>query len=201
MRILDQLGKQYGVFNDYTDGIERFASYDIAIKQDPSFAFAEADLLTPAGKFWNGMINLWEPRFYLSDGSWVFNRNFGWIFDTFPDGIHPITFVFESDRFWREYPMTWDILPDGMMETHYTTRFQSERQRFWIPLAEEPITEDPVTGDPIVPAIRRFYVLEYENQAPDARIQPRINIEQEVDIPVFDFLQNCTPDWMCTTTP
>lgn len=44
-------------------------------------------------------------------------------------------------------------------------------------------------------------MLEYENQAPDQRIQPRINIEQESDIPEYDIYVFCDPDLICTETP
>jgi hypothetical protein len=201
-RILDQEGKQYGVFHDFTNGTDRFATYDITIKQDPSYAFTEADLISPVGKFWNGMINLWIPDANFSDGSWRFDWNFGWIFDQQPDGIHPFTLLDDVDplRWWFDVAMTWEILPDGMLHTSYAA-FSWARQRFWIPLSEEPISQDPVTGEPIVPATRRFYVLEYETQPPVRRFQPRINIEQEVDIPDYDLHWYCALDGSCAITP
>ena len=207
-RILDQEGKQYGVFHDFTNGTERFASYDIAIKQDQSFVFTEAYLLSPPGpdKFWNSVINNWVPGWLFDDGSAPFWTHFGWDFDALPIGAHPWPYIDEEsgERVWLEYAMTWEVLPDGMLQTNSvldTWGGGVERQRFWTPLAADPITEDPMTGEPIVPPMRRFYVLEYENQAPDRRIQPRINIQQEEDIPEYDIYMSCDPDLICTETP
>lgn len=203
-RILDQKGKQYGVFSDFTNGTDRFANYEIVIKQDPSFAFTESYLLSPTGKFWNSVINHWVPGFDFVDGSWRFESRWGWDFDPLPNGTHPQAYEDEGVRYWTEVTMTWEILPDGMLRRNYVAAsWVPERQRFWTPLAEDPIIEDPMTGEPMVPAMRRFYVLEYENQDPDRRIQPRINIQQEQDIPEYDIYELCTPVpvWNCTTTP
>ncbi len=203
-RILDQEGKQYGVFSDYTNGTDRFAHYDIAVKQDPSFTLTQAELLTPAGSFWNSVINHWVPYYQQDDGSWLYGSHWGWIFESMPNGTHPVAQWREGFRYWTETSMTWGILPDGMLQRNYVVvPWIPERQRFWTPLAEDSITIDPITGDPIVPATKRFYVLEYENQGPDRRIQPRINIQQLTDIPEYDIYEFCTPtpEWSCTTTP
>ncbi len=211
-RILDQEGKQYGVFHDFTNGTDRFAYYDISVKQDPSFTFTEMYLYSPVdGRYWNGMVNHWIPDYYLPDGSWWFSFHyFGWDFGPLPIGAHPWPYIDEEsgDRVWREFAMTWEILSDGMLQINHVSRVWGgggvEKQRFWTPLAEDPITEDPVTGEPIVPAMRRFYVLEYEDQASDRNFQPRINIYQEVDIPEInksefcEFVTDPEPDWICT---
>lgn len=219
-RILDQEGKQYGVFHDFTNGTDRFANYEIAFKQDPTFTFTETDLPSPPGKFWNSAINHWIPDWNFVDGNWTFTSHWGWDFklldppvplDPLLNGTNLSPYWFDGQRYWSAFPMTWEIHPGGMLQITYLVPIWGgggafERQRFWTPLAEDPITEDPVTGESISP-IRRFYVFEYEDQAPDRRIQPRINIQQEADIPEYDMEEFCKyvddpePEWNCTVTP
>jgi hypothetical protein len=113
-----------------------------------------------------------------------------------------------GDHIWREHATSWDILPDGKVQIYYKTSRRYDRYRFWIPLAEDHITTDPVTGDAIVPSIKRIFVLEHEDQEFEDQeifryMQPRINIQQEFEIPAYDIYEFCTfdPNPVCTKTP
>ena len=146
------------------------------------------------------MINSWRP--HLEFGNW------GWKFNPVPDGTHPYAYTDwnNGDYVWREHATSWGILPDGKLQIFYKTSTRYDRNRFWIPLAEEPITTDPVTGDSIVPPISRFYVLEYEDydyedQETLRYMQPRVNIQQEFEVPAYDVYEFCTFDPICTKTP
>ncbi len=102
---MDQEGKQYGAFHDFTNGADRFADYEIAVKQDPSFAFTETYLHSPSGKFWNSVINYCYPGWLLEDGSASFWNYWGWDFDSLLVGTHPWPYMdWESgNRVWLEY--------------------------------------------------------------------------------------------------
>ena len=185
-------GLEYGMFSEYSNGAERFASYDIWVKRDPGFAFTDAYLDSPDNLYWNGEINAWVPGNVNPDGSRQLRQRFGWQFDADTDpntGFNRFvlpsgptqneTTLFLRPNEWAIDPVTGVIKIDRFLDTQFDSY-----DRFWYPIAST-----TVDGD------RQFYVIEMEMRDGLLFIPARMNIERELfdDNSDYDDVQVQTP--------
>jgi len=178
--ILDSLGLEYGVFLDFSNGFDRFATYTVFVRADESFDLTVPFLTSPAGQYWNGEINSWVPGSFDENGLHTINVRFGWQFDaTGGTGRNRRGFPDECGKGLLTTAMTWSVNPDGsaLIDRFPTVVFPGWALRTWFPVAET-----TTNGD------RLLYVMETESRliGPDNMeyglfIPPRLNIEREID--------------------
>jgi len=182
IRALDSLGREFGVFQDFSDGSSRFANYTMLVRAENGAALTETDVINVPGKYWNGEINAWQVGAFDENGQRNLDYRFGWQFD---DGLiapgsgrNRFGLLNACGKFELITEMNWTAEPDGTIriDRFPTLRGPNAVVREWLPIAS-----DTFDGDRVI------YVMEVERQlngagSYDVRIPARINIEREIDL-------------------
>ncbi|WP_298441238.1 hypothetical protein [uncultured Ferrimonas sp.] len=181
--IIDQQGLEYGVLSEFQQGQQRYASYNIWVRGDSSFALDLSYLLNPQPQqYWNGEVNAWRPGVYDEQGNRHASNYFGWKFDS---GMNV------SNRRYRSYDYDGDGNNDDVWLINETLGWESladrvlinrssYARRYWIPLAATELDGERV-----------FYVMEVAERNAELQyggepgwhtyFSPRVNIEREID--------------------
>jgi len=169
--IMASSGMQYGVFSEYANnGTVAYASHDIWVKRDPSFAFSDSYLQSQPGRYWNGDINSWPPGNVDGAGEPIATARFGWDLDASTD---PNTGFNRSNDGTNLYlnPNEWAVEPSGRVKIdRYLDTQLASRDRYWYPLAGT-----------VINGQRQFYVMEIEEGFGGLLFPARLNIEREID--------------------
>ncbi|WP_394130697.1 carboxypeptidase-like regulatory domain-containing protein [Shewanella maritima] len=180
-QILEQSGIEYGVFSTFDNGAERYATYTIWVKADPSFALDVSYLTNLSGDhFWAGEINAWIPSLYDELGYLQPNQLWGWAFTpndvTNTWGLQwstPDANGLSSIEFTDAGPVNYVVNPSSLLIER-----SPFAKRYWYPIAST-----------VIEGQRMFYIVEREER--DAElwfggepgfntfIPARINIERE----------------------
>jgi hypothetical protein len=164
--IVDQLGLEYGVFKEFSNGIQRFADYSIYVKADTPLVLSESFLSNADGLFWNSEINSWIPGVLDDSGDPTPNFVFGWSFSESGDpntGFNERVSGSGDMLTLVQSPITWS-LGDNVLEID--RGFDS--LRYWLPIAQTSFGGD-----------RQIYVMEYQLSGSTVAIPARLNIERE----------------------
>ena len=182
MQALDQLGDEYGIFSEFSNGTERYANYSVFVRADSRPVITEPDLLTGPGRFFNGEINTWIPGSFDENGVRIPDRRFGWEFSADGTGTNRLALTWGCDGnvgtdtvMWLS-PVDWFISPEGNVEIDRAPWNPGTRQRTWFPAAYASNADGRV-----------LHVLETESRWSDAAgelrllFPARLNIEREID--------------------
>lgn len=164
--IVDQLGVEYGVFKEYSNGSERFADYSIYVKADPQLVFTEDFLDNAEGEYWSGELTSWIPGVLDATGDRIPSSIFGWSFSMADDpmrGFNERARGRGDSLTLDQVPVTWS-LDDNVL--NIDRGFSSLRN--WYPLVETVFRGD-----------RQIYVMELEQGFGGVAIPARLNIERE----------------------
>jgi hypothetical protein len=175
-QILDHNGVEYGVYSLFTQGQERYASYDIFVKSN-GFSFTQEYINSAPGKYWNGEVNSWLKSAFDENGQRSLDSLFGWEFSGSNSLTNHTWFRWDYDSngsvdIVHQLTQTngWSILSNGNIKIQ---RY-SNAERFWYP-----ITNTIIDGE------RMFYVMELEKRDYGSGLQyfipARLNIEREID--------------------
>lgn len=179
VQIVDTLGIEFGVFNEFSRGSDRYATYTINVKASGAVALDNAYLANGAGKYWNGEINSWfpSPMFWNPDGTRAAFFGFQF-FDNSTTAANVLGVTLEDcggdgqkdDRYATLAFSQWQPAGSGIA----IPRGGGTRLRTWTPAATT-----------VVNGERQFYVMEDERFVSDGRffIAPRINFFREIDAP------------------
>ncbi len=188
MTVIENVGLEYGVFHEFANGNQRFATYSINVKADAAFAFSPAYLANPAGKIWQGEINSWYPSNWNADGTRPISAYFGWIFSAANESALNLLGLGEdgncdNDNVDDLYALinagSRTITADGRVVID--RRNDTTQLRTWYPIADT-----TVGGD------RQFYAMEIERSGTgNIRIAPRLNLLREIAVPA----------WKCVNPP
>jgi hypothetical protein len=189
MEILDELNGEYGIFSDYTDGTERFATYTVYSWADAKPMLTAAEVTSLADRYYNGEVNSWIPGSFDENGARTADRRFGWQLNQNGTGQRRLGYTVGQ---WNPAcqgqlgvqldPMAWEVTPEGALQLSYSLFNPNVegnrlyRIRTWYPAADGVIGEDWV-----------LYVLEvdrldFSDENQPLGIAPRLNIQREIPV-------------------
>lgn len=179
VQIVDTLGIEFGVFNEFSRGSDRYATYTINVKASGAVVLDNAYIANGAGKYWNGEINSWipSPMFWNPDGTRA--SFFGFQFFDNSNTVANVQQVTledcggdgqKDDRYATLAFSQWQPVGGGIA----IPRGGGSRLRTWYPAAST-----------VVNGERQFYVMEDERFVSNGRffIAPRVNFFREIDAP------------------
>ncbi|MFT7307112.1 MAG: hypothetical protein ACI9P7_002383 [Candidatus Azotimanducaceae bacterium] len=175
--LVDNIGLEYGVLNEYQTPTGRFATYDIFVKGDQQFSFTEEYVTSPPGKHWNGDVNTWIPGSLNEDGTRPLLSFFGWQlefdgtgrniygsrFDSNGDGIDDNNLVFRANE--------WSLEANRLKIDRFLSPERSSFDRYWYPIAST-----------VIDGQRVMYVMEVEHRFDGLLFPARLNIQREIDL-------------------
>lgn len=183
LQVLDSLGDEYGIYSDYSKGSERYATYSVYIRSEEVPVLSDQDLISQAGRYYNGEVNTWQKGSFDETGTRGFNNRFGWEFDATGDGRNRSNYLDSCGRQLVITQMGWDLTPENTVVIDRLPTldwsYPGYAVRTWYPAAMANVDGDRV-----------LYVLEIEHRDDytdglDGVKRPlfpaRINIQRELD--------------------
>jgi hypothetical protein len=186
--IVDTLGIEFGVFNEFSRGDDRYATYTINVKAAGAVALTNSYLANAPGRFWQSEISSSVPTFWNPDGTRTLSSYFGWqFFDNSNTAINVGSVALadcggdgqQDDPRASLAFSNWQPAGTGIGIPRGNAA--NPRLRTWYPAAST-----------VVDGERQFYVIESESFVGGPRngqlfIPPRINFLREIAAP-----------WVCT---